>query len=51
MDDVAEAVASVKRHLVSGLPKMRRSGGPMWATSRSRSSPSRRFRSPSRPWR
>ncbi|MEX1076822.1 MAG: hypothetical protein WED27_10295, partial [Pirellulales bacterium] len=26
MDDVAEAVAAVKRDLISGLPKMRRAG-------------------------
>ena len=26
MDDVAEAVAAVKQHLINGLPKMRRAG-------------------------
>jgi len=35
MDDVAEALAAVKRDLIGGLPKMRRAGRTMSATFRS----------------
>jgi hypothetical protein len=39
MDDVAEAVAAVKRDLIEGLPKMRRAGRTDVSDLKSRSTP------------